>query len=129
MQHSAFNVRRRSEIFNTLGVGSAKLLIRNVKNERMLRPQLVVLENKMPGNRAEPITRKHDRFYFIWKTHSRSARYPLRTCWQSRRVSANCNTQCNGGHADWLFDAATFRRDRAFVPQKSSPRPAARIFR
>src|SRR5438876_11000433 len=77
MQHGPLYIRRGREISDPLGVGSAKLLIRNVENKRMIRPKPVVLINEMAGDRSIPITGEHDRFYSIRKIHSRNARYLL----------------------------------------------------
>ena len=38
MQDSSLNIRGRREIFDPIGVATAKLLVRNLKNERMIRP-------------------------------------------------------------------------------------------
>ena len=38
MQDGPLNIRGRREIFDPFGIHSAKLLIRNMKNERMIRP-------------------------------------------------------------------------------------------
>src|SRR6266496_3375930 len=77
MQHGPLNIRGRREILDPVGVGSAKLLVGNVENKRMIRPKPVVLINEMAGDRSIPITGEHDRFYSIRKIHSRNARYLL----------------------------------------------------
>src|SRR6266496_5325569 len=77
MQYGPLYIRRRREISDPLGIGSTKLLIRNVENKRMIRPKPVVLINEMAGDRSIPITAEDDGFYLIRKTHSRSVRYPL----------------------------------------------------
>jgi hypothetical protein len=38
MQDSSLNILGRREIFDPIGVGTAKLLVGNMKNERMTRP-------------------------------------------------------------------------------------------
>src|SRR5438132_11407074 len=77
LQDRTLNIRRGGNILKSLGASSANLLVRNVENKGMIRPQPVVLKDDVPRDRSIPITRKHDRFYFIGKTHSRTAQYPL----------------------------------------------------
>src|SRR6266487_2654130 len=73
MQYGPLYIRRGREISDPLGIGSTKLLIRNVENRRMIRPKLVVLINEMAGDCFISITTYDDGCYFIRKTHNRSA--------------------------------------------------------
>ena len=77
MQDGPLNVLGGRVVFDSVGVGSAKLLVRNMKNERVIRPQPLVFENEMSRDRAKAVTREDDCFYFIRRTHNRTAQYPL----------------------------------------------------
>src|SRR5437016_4745033 len=77
VQDGPLNIRRGWDILDSLRVSPANLLIRNVENKGMIRPQPVVLKDDVPRDRSIPITGKDDRFYFIGKTHNRTAQYPL----------------------------------------------------
>ncbi len=63
MQYGPLYIRRGREISDPLGIGSTKLLIRNVENKRMIRPKPVVLINEMAGDRSISITTYDDGFY------------------------------------------------------------------
>ena len=77
MQDGSLNVLGRRVVFDSVGVGSAKLLVRNMKNERVIRPQPLVFENEVSRDRSPAVTREDDRFYFTRQTHNRTAQYPL----------------------------------------------------
>src|SRR5882757_1555091 len=77
MQDSSLNVLGRRVVLNAVGISSAKLLVRNLKNERVIRPQPLVFENEVSCDRSPAITREDDRFYFTWRTHNRTAQYLL----------------------------------------------------
>ena len=77
MQDGSLDVLGRRVVFDSVGVGSAKLLIRNLKNERVIRPQPLVFENEVSRDRSPAVTREDDGFYFTRQTHNRTAQYPL----------------------------------------------------
>jgi len=77
VQDGSLNVLGRRVVFDSVGVGSAKLLVRNMKNERVIRPQPLVFENEVSRDRSPAVTREDDRFYLIRRTHNRTAQYPL----------------------------------------------------
>ena len=58
MQDGPLNVLGRRVVIDSVGVGSAKLLIRNMKNERMIRPQSLVFENDVSRDRSPSIARR-----------------------------------------------------------------------
>jgi hypothetical protein len=77
MQDGSLNVLGRRVVLDSVGVGSSKLLVRNMKNKRVIRPQPLVFENEVSRDRSPAVTREDDRFYFIRRTHNRTAQYPL----------------------------------------------------
>jgi hypothetical protein len=77
MQDGPLDVLGRRAVLDSVGVGSAEFLVRNMKNERVIRPQPLVFENEVSRDRPPAVTREDDRFYFIRQTHNRSAQYPL----------------------------------------------------
>ena len=77
MQDRPFNVLGRRVVLDSVGVGSAKLLVRNMKNERVIRPQPLVFENEVSRDRSPAVTREDDRFYFTRRTQNRIAQYLL----------------------------------------------------
>ncbi|KAG0506085.1 MAG: hypothetical protein Udaeo_05410 [Candidatus Udaeobacter sp.] len=77
MQNGSLDVLRRRVVLDSVGVGSAEFLVWNMKDKRVIRPQPLVFENEMSRYRSKAVTREDDRFYFIRRTHNRSAQYPL----------------------------------------------------
>ena len=77
MQDGSLNVLGRRAVFDSVGVGPAKLLVRNMKNERVIPPKPLVFENEVSCDHSPAVTRKDDCFYFTRQTHNRTAQYPL----------------------------------------------------
>src|SRR5215208_1444023 len=77
MQYGTFDVLGRGVVLDSVGVGSAKLLVWNIKNEGVIRPETLVFQNEMSRDRSKAIARQDDRFYFIRRTHNRIGQYPL----------------------------------------------------
>ena len=77
MQDGSLNLLGRRVVFDSVGVGPAKLLVRNMKNERVIRPKPLVFEDEVSRDRSPAVTRKDDCFYFTRQTHNRTAQYPL----------------------------------------------------
>ena len=77
MQDRPLNVLRRRVVFDSVGVGSTELLVRHMKNERVIRPQPLVFENEVSRDRSPAVTCEDNRFYFTRQTHNRTAQYPL----------------------------------------------------
>src|ERR1051325_5139574 len=75
MQDGPLNILRRRMVLDSVSVSSAKLLVGNMKNERVSRPQPLVFENEMFCDRSIPVTGEDNRFYFIRRTHNRIAQY------------------------------------------------------
>jgi hypothetical protein len=57
MQDGPLDVLRRRVVLDSVGVGSAKLLVGNMKNERVIRPQPLVFEDEMSRDRSKAVTR------------------------------------------------------------------------
>ena len=57
MQDSSLNVLWRRVLLDSVGVGSAKLLIRNLEDKWMIRPQPLVLEDQVSRDRSKAVTR------------------------------------------------------------------------
>src|SRR5215475_14415497 len=77
MQNGPLDVLGGGVELDSVGVGSTKLLVGNMKNERVIRPQPLVFENEVSCDRSPAVTREDDRFYFTRQTHNRTAQYPL----------------------------------------------------
>src|SRR5215831_4329609 len=75
MQDGPLDILRRRMVLDSVSVSSAKLLVGNMKNEGVIRPQPLVFENKVPRDRSIAVTSEDDRFYFIRQTHNRIAQY------------------------------------------------------
>src|SRR5215467_8619419 len=77
MQDGPLNILRRRVVLDSVSVGSTKLLVGNMKNEGVIRPQPLVFENEVSCDRSPAVTSEDDRFYFIRRTHNRIAQYLL----------------------------------------------------
>ena len=77
MQDGPLNILWRRMVLDSVGVSSAKLLVGNMKNERVIRPQPLVFENKVFRDRSIAVTSEDDRLDFIGRTHNRTAQYLL----------------------------------------------------
>ena len=77
MQNGSLNIRGRREIFDSFAFDAAKLLIGDMKDKRMIRPQSFVLNDQMFRDRSIPIAGENDRLYLIRRTHSQTVRCPL----------------------------------------------------
>src|SRR5438046_10683126 len=77
VQDRPLNILGCRVVLDSVGVGSAKLLVWNVKNERVILPQPLVFENEVSRDRSPAVTREDDRFYFTRQTHNRTAQYLL----------------------------------------------------
>src|SRR4029453_2660765 len=70
MQDGPLNILRRRMVLDSASIISAKLLVGNIKNEGVIRPQPLVFENEVSCDRSIAVTREDDRFYFIRRTHN-----------------------------------------------------------
>src|SRR6266436_10281554 len=77
MQNRCLNICGRGQIFDPFAIDAAKLLIGNMKDERMIWPQSLVLNDQVLRHHPISIAGENDSFYLIWRTHSQNARYPL----------------------------------------------------
>src|SRR6266567_7418969 len=77
MQDRSLNICRRRVIFDPFAIDAAQLLIRNMKDERMIWPQSLVLHNQVLRHHPISIAAENDRLDLIRRTHSQNARYPL----------------------------------------------------
>src|SRR6478672_9447813 len=69
VQDGTLNVLGCGVVLDSVGVRSAKLLVWNMKNKGVIRPEPLVFENKVPRDRSIAVTSEDDRFYFIRRTH------------------------------------------------------------
>src|SRR5437667_12139393 len=67
MQDGPLNVLGRRVVIDSVGVGSAMLLIRHMKNERMFRPQSLVFEYDVSRDCSPSIASVYALFYFMRK--------------------------------------------------------------
>src|SRR5512133_1849357 len=70
MQDGPLNVLGRRVVLDSVGVGSAEFLVRNMKNKRVIRPQPLVFENEMSRDRSKAVTREDYGLYFTRQTHN-----------------------------------------------------------
>src|SRR5439155_26811484 len=105
MQDCSLNICRRRVIFDPFAIDAAKLLIGNMKDERMIWPQSLVLNDQVLRHHPISIAGENDSFYFICRTHSQNARCLLGTGWRSPLESAHRSDLCSVARGDWLFAA------------------------